>query len=187
MLAAVENIFPPVPADTAVAIGALVSSRGVVSAPAVFLITWLANVLSAAGVYLAARRLGRPFFQGSLGRRLLRPHALSRLERLYAEHGVWGIFLSRFVPGVRALVPPFAGVAGLGAVAALGPTAAASAIWYGSLTFLVARFANQIGDVVKLVDRFNIWALVIAAGLVLLVASVAAVRRTGGKAGGQNP
>ncbi|MBI4421783.1 MAG: DedA family protein [Gemmatimonadetes bacterium] len=177
VLAAVENVFPPVPADTAVAIGAFASTGGGVSAPVVFIITWVANVASAAGVYLAARRLGRPFFQSRLGQRLMRPRALSRLERIYAEHGTWGIFLSRFIPGVRAVVPPFAGVAGLGALRTLVPAALASGIWYGLLVYLVSRFAGEISNVVRWVDRLNVWALGIALGIAAALIVVFLVRR----------
>ena len=50
----------------------------------------------------------------------MRPEVLAALEEAYARWGTAGIFLSRFLPGLRAAVPPFAGVAGLSAVRALG-------------------------------------------------------------------
>jgi len=68
VLAGVENVFPPVPADTAVAIGAFLSAGGRISAQAVFAVTWIANVVGAIMVYAAGRTIGRPFFQGRLGR-----------------------------------------------------------------------------------------------------------------------
>jgi hypothetical protein len=40
VLAALENIIPPVPADTAVALGAFLAGRGTLNAWAVFGITW---------------------------------------------------------------------------------------------------------------------------------------------------
>jgi len=174
-LSAVENVFPPIPADTAVGIGAFLSHRGTVSALAVFGITWVSNVTAASAVYLAGRVLGRPFFTGRLGRHLLRPDRLERIERLYHDHGAWGIFLSRFVPGVRAVVPPFAGVAGLGAFRAIMPMALASGIWYGLLTALVASAAGQIEDVVRLVAGLN-WTL-FGATLIAAAAVAVAVRR----------
>jgi membrane protein DedA with SNARE-associated domain len=126
-----------------------------VSATAIFGVTLVSNVAAATAVYVAGRVLGRPFFAGRLGRRLLRPDRLQRIERLYREHGTWGIFLSRFVPGVRAVVPPFAGIAGLRAFRAIAPMALASAIWYAILTAVVAGAAGQIEDAVRLVGRLN--------------------------------
>lgn len=173
ILAGIENIFPPVPADTAVALGAFLSHGGSVSALTVFFVTWSANVASASAVYVAARTLGRRFFQGRLGRRLMHPARLAWLERSYRRYGVWGVFLSRFVPGVRAVVPPFAGIAELGAVRALLPVALASAIWYGTLTYLVARLARQLTDVALLLDRVNRVALIGA--LMMAVGALGAV------------
>ena len=61
------------------------------------------------------------------------PEAIAALEKAYARHGVLGIFVSRFLPGVRAAVTPFAGVVGMAPARALVPAAAASAIWYALL------------------------------------------------------
>ncbi len=166
ILAAVENVFPPVPADTAVALGAFLSQGGTVSAGMVFGVTLTANLFSAAAVYVAARTLGRRFFEGRIGRRLLNPSALVRLEDLYRRHGTWGIFLSRFVPGVRAVVPPFAGIARLGAARALIPAGIASGIWYGTLTLVVVVVARGLSDVVRLVAGANRVALIAAGALV---------------------
>jgi len=176
LLAAVENIFPPVPADTAVAIGAFISGSGRVWAPAIFLLTWVANVAGAAGMYFAARRLGRRFKDAGVGRRLLNPDSLARIQALYASYGTWGIFLSRFIPAARAVVPPFAGIAGLSAPRALIPMAIASGLWYGALTFLVARYVNEIHDVVRFVDRLSTWTLA-GAGMVALVIVVIVLAR----------
>ena len=63
--------MPPVPADTAVALGALLAGRGVLDAWTVFGVTWGANVTSASAVYWLARRYGPAFFRGRTGRRLL--------------------------------------------------------------------------------------------------------------------
>jgi membrane protein DedA with SNARE-associated domain len=163
-LAAVENVFPPVPADTAVAVGAFLSQYGTVALGAVFLVTWGSNVSAAATVYWAGRTFGRQFFTGRLGRRLLHPRHLERMEQLYRRYGAWGIFLSRFVPGVRAVVPPFAGVARLGMVKALLPLALASGIWYGLLTWLVGKTARRIEEAARIVADLN-WILLGAAVL----------------------
>ena len=175
-VAAAENIFPPLPADTAIALGAFLSQYGTVSAVAVFGITWTANVAGATAVYVAGRMLGRPFFAGRLGRRLLKPRALSRLEELYDRHGEWGIFLSRFVPGVRAVVPVFAGVARLSSPRALVPVVIASAIWYGTLTIVVVQLAGSLEDVVLLLDRVNLVALLVVLVLVAVIGTMVYVR-----------
>lgn len=168
-LAAVENIFPPVPADTAVALGAFLAGRGTLNAWAVFGLTWGANVGTAAAVYGLARRYGRGFFQGRLGRRLLPEVVLARIEREYHRHGTYGIFLSRLLPVWRAVVPPFAGIAGLPAPRTLLPLALASGLWYGALTFFVATLGTNLEVVLAFLRRVNlVLSAVAVAALIIL-------------------
>jgi membrane protein DedA with SNARE-associated domain len=134
-LSAVENIFPPVPADVAVVLGAFLARQGTVSAPLLGALCWFANTASAAGMYFYARAHGRRFFAHGWRRKLMPPEAIKALETAYRKHGMYGIFISRFLPGVRAAVTPFAGVAGMSPARALIPAAMASAIWYA---FLIA-------------------------------------------------
>jgi membrane protein DedA with SNARE-associated domain len=162
LLAAVENILPPVPADTAVALGAFLAGRGVLDPWAVFAVTWCGNVGSAGLVYYAGRRFGRAFFRGRLGRRLLSERVLEHIETSYARHGTWGIFFSRLLPVWRAVVPPFAGLAGVPAPRALFSIALASALWYGLLTFLVFRLGTSFDTVTRSLARVNVILGVIA-------------------------
>ena len=176
-LAAVENVFPPVPADTAVALGAfLAAAGGQISVWAVFGVTWVANLASAAGVYVGARTAGRAFFRTRLGRRLIRPEAMMRIERLYDRYGAWGIFFSRFIPAARAVVPPFAGLAGLDAIRALVPMAMASAIWYGAIAWIAATVIQHIEDVHAFVTGLQHVGLLVA-GVIVVGVVIIVVRR----------
>jgi membrane protein DedA with SNARE-associated domain len=154
-LSALENVFPPVPADTAVALGAFLARRGEVSVVPLAALCWLANVGSAAGTYVLARRHGRAFFRDGWGRKIMPPQVLAALEEAYERWGVAGIFLSRFLPGLRAAVTPFAGVAGLPPARALVPAATASAIWYAFLAFAGYELAQNWDAVKSLVGSTN--------------------------------
>lgn len=155
VLSAVENVFPPVPADVAVALGAFLAQRGEVSAPLLGLLCWMANTGSSAWMYFLARRHGESFFREGWGRRLLRPEAMRALHDAYERHGVLGIFLSRFLPGVRAAVTPFAGVVGMPPLRALVPAASASAIWYALIIAAGSALGLSWSAVKALVDRAN--------------------------------
>ena len=95
MLAALENVFPPVPADVAVALGAFLSGRGVMNAWLVFGLACSANVASATAVYTLARRHGAIVFRGFLGRYVFTPAIVANIAAQYRRHGGYGIFLSR--------------------------------------------------------------------------------------------
>jgi membrane protein DedA with SNARE-associated domain len=169
-LAAVENVFPPVPADSAVALGAFLAGRGIMDPWMIFGLTWTANVSSGAAVYALARRHGRALFQGVLGRRLFSDATIARIEEQYQRHGTWGIFLSRLLPVWRGLVMPFAGIARVPAWRALLPLAAASALYYGALTFLITTLGTNLEDVLRVVGRVNTVLAVLAAALLLAAA-----------------
>jgi membrane protein DedA with SNARE-associated domain/uncharacterized tellurite resistance protein B-like protein len=167
----VENVIPPVPSDAAVALGAFLSQRGLTTPIGVFLVTWSANLLGAAAVYVSARHYGRRLFATETGRRLLAPRSLALIEREYLRFGTLGIFLSRFLPGVRAVVPPFAGLVGLGAVRTLVPMGVASAIWYGGITLLGSLIGSEWERIQRIISNINrtlgiLAVLLIAAGAV---------------------
>jgi membrane protein DedA with SNARE-associated domain/uncharacterized tellurite resistance protein B-like protein len=143
LLAAIENVIPPVPSDAAVALGAFLTQRGLTTPIGVFVVTWVANLAGAAGVYFVARRYGRRLFATRTGRRLLAPRSLAIIERGYLRFGVVGIFVSRFLPGIRAVVPPFAGLVGLSPVRTFVPMALASGIWYGGLIVVATLIGSN--------------------------------------------
>jgi membrane protein DedA with SNARE-associated domain len=175
-LAAVENVFPPVPADMAVALGAFLAGRDIMDAWLVFGVTWTANVGSGAAVYALARRHGRALFQGVLGRRLFSDAIIARISEQYERHGSWGIFLSRLLPVWRGLVMPFAGIARVPPWRALVPLAAASGLYYGALTFLITTLGTNLEDVLRLVGRVNAVLALVAVAL-LLAAAIWILRR----------
>ena len=134
--AALENVIPAIPADTFVALGGLLSGVGTLSARGVFLATWLCNVASALVMYRLGYRHGRMVFETRVGRFLLKPHQLERMAGFYARWGPAAIFLTRFLPGLRSIVPVFAGITRQRWLPVAVPLALASAIWYGALVFL---------------------------------------------------
>jgi membrane-associated protein len=167
--AALENIVPPVPADTFVVVGGLLATQGRVRLLGVFLATWSGNVASALAVYAAWMRYGPEFFRGGLGRYLLKPRQIERLAEFYGRWGVWAIFLSRFLPGFRAIVPVFAGVTRQRFLAVAIPIAAASAIWYGLLTWLGGVTGRNLDTILGWLGGLNRTLLIVA---LLLAAAV---------------
>ena len=131
--------MPPVPSDAAVALGAFLSHRGV---------TTSARGLPRHLGRQPARRRGRvlrgppvrpPAVRLADGPAPARaPLARRSSSASTSGFGTVGIFISRFLPGIRAVVPPFAGLVGLGAVRTFVPMGLASAIWYGGITILGA-------------------------------------------------
>ncbi len=137
------------------ALGAFLAGRGTLNLWAVFGVTWVGNVASAGLVYGVARRYGRAFFEGRLGRRLLPEPVLAQVTRAYQRHGAYAIFLSRLLPVWRGIVPPFAGIAGVGAARTLVPLALASALWYGAFIYLTATLGSNLEAVLAALGHVN--------------------------------
>ncbi|HYW07053.1 MAG TPA: DedA family protein [Longimicrobium sp.] len=166
--AALENVFPPVPADMVALFGGFLAGRGAANAWIAFLVVWGANVGTALLMYAVGRRYGVTFFSGRVGRMLLQPAQMARLAALYEKRGAGVIFVSRFLPGFRAVVPIFAGTSGLGLARTAIPIAAASALWYGLIVYLGATAGDRWEEIRRTVESSGRW-LAIAAGVLVLI------------------
>lgn len=165
--AAVENVVPPIPADTFVLLGAFLAAAGRANPWIVFLLTWFCNVAAALGVYALAWRFGESFFQTRVGHFLLNPRQLHQIGGFYDRWGVGAIFVSRFLPAFRAMVPVFAGVTRASPWKVAPPLAVASALWYGTLVWLGAYAGRNFSAILHFFERAST-ILGLVAGVLLL-------------------
>ncbi len=166
--AALENIVPAVPADTFVLLGAFLSAlRDSISVAWVFAATWVCNVATAMVTYRLGYRHGASFFEEGWGRRVLHPGQMERMRGFYERWGTPAIFLTRFLPGLRAVVPVFAGVSHQPFLRVLLPLATASGIWYGALVWGGVTAGRNLERVRALLGEVNV-VLLAAAGAVVL-------------------
>ncbi|HEX2206730.1 MAG TPA: DedA family protein [Longimicrobium sp.] len=168
VMAGLENIFPPVPADVVALTGGFLAGRGVTDPILSFLVVWLCNVGTALLTYWVGRRYGTSFFRGRVGRMILQPGQMARLARLYQAHGGKVIFFSRYLPGFRAVVPVFAGTTGMTFPRAALPIALASGLWYGLIVYLGATAGRNWEKIRAAVESSGRW-LGIAALVLFLV------------------
>ncbi len=180
--AALENIFPPIPADTFVLLGAFLAATGRAEAGTVFLVTWLSNTSTALLVYWAGHRYGRSFFQVGMGRRLLNATQLERLGRFYQRWGLPAIFFARFLPGLRAMVPVFAGVTHQRFLVVAFPVFVASGIWYGGLVWLGSTAGQNLPAISQWVAGTN-RALLALAAVIFVGVGVLWLKSRGGREG----
>ncbi len=166
--AAVENVVPLIPADTFVLLGGFLAARGSASEGVVFLVTWTSNVLSALAVYAAAYFYGESFFKTRLGRYVLDPKQVGIVRRFYRRWGAAAIFYTRFLPGLRAIAPVFAGVIRQRPISVVFPLVLASGIWYGALVWVGAFAGRNVDQLLRMQDRLN-WALASVAGVIVVL------------------
>jgi membrane protein DedA with SNARE-associated domain len=180
LLSALENVFPPVPADVAAALGAFWAVRAGVSPALVGALCFLANQASAVGVYVWVRQRGDAVRQSREFHLLLPPEIQPAVRRYFDRFGGLGIFLSRFLPGLRAGVLPFAALNHVSPLRALLPAGVASLLWYAALTVAGSALGLAYDDVKTKVARVT--AALGTVGIVIATAAVLVLWRTARRA-----
>lgn len=172
--AAAENVFPPLPSDVVVAFAAFLAAQGRGSAVGAFTAVLLGNVAGAMFMYRVGATIG--------AERVLRRFGASgeqeaKLRGWYARYGVFAIALSRFLPGVRAIVPPVAGALRVGAVRAAVAMAIPSGLWYAAITYLAFTAGGNFDALKARIATGQRWIGIAAAAVVGVLLAVWLVRR----------
>lgn len=177
-LSAFENFFPPFPSDAVIAFGSFLAARSHGSPFVVLVLGWFGNVAGATATYILGRRYGGKAFLRRI-EKYAGPTAEDRIRTLYKKYGFAGLFVSRFLPGVRAIVPPFAGAIKLPAFGVILSIASASAVWFGLITFLAFRAGDNWDLLQRYLVRSGKVAGGLAIGVVLLVVAIWLWKRRG--------
>jgi len=180
LFSALENVFPPVPADVAAALGAFWAIRAGISPVLVGVLCFLGNQASAIGVYFWARSRGEAVLQSREFQLLLPPEIQPAVLRYVDRFGGLGIFLSRFLPGLRAGVLPFAAIHGVSPLRALVPAALASLLWYTGLTIAGSALGLAYDEVKTTVARVT--GALGTAGVIIALVLIVLLWRAGKRA-----
>ncbi|MCU0650087.1 MAG: DedA family protein [Gemmatimonadaceae bacterium] len=152
LAAAAENLFPPLPADTVVAVGAFVAARGAGSWWGSLLATLVGNIAGAGVLYRLGWRYGRGWLVAR-AERFGGERVLARVQSWHGRFGLPAIALTRFLPALRAVVPPLAGALHLRPVTTLTAMTLASAAWYGLITWCAFQAGANLEEFLAVVQR----------------------------------
>ena len=103
--------------------------------------------------------------------------AEQRLMALYGKYGLPALFISRFLPAVRAVVPPFAGAMKLPRIPVAIAVGAASGIWFAFITFIAFRAGEDWEALYATIMRSGRFIAIVAAALVAIVAVAILISR----------
>jgi len=173
---ALENIFPPFPSDVVAGFAIFLAAHKGGSFWTAALVTWACNVAGAMAMYGVGRRYGSLAFFKKLPR-FGGADAAQHLQSMHARYGVWALFVSRFLPGVRALVPPFAGAMHLPVWHVGLAIGAASGVWYALLSYLAYQAGERWDLLLRLINHSTKWAAIIALVIAVVWGIVWFVRR----------
>lgn len=141
-IAFIEGLFPPMPADVVVALMSFLAARRGANLYATIAVIVIGMSIGSSVVYWLARRYGAAWMHAKLSRMGV-DTAERRLEALYGRYGLAALFVGRFVPGLRMLVPPVAGMLRVPYVTTIVLITLASLAWYGLIAVLAFRVGSD--------------------------------------------
>jgi membrane protein DedA with SNARE-associated domain len=107
------NIGVPVPENSVLWIAGYFVWKGRLSLPLVLMVGIVAAVVGDNLGYWLGRRYGQLVVDRFSRTVRLSPPRLERMRRFVQRYGPWGVFLARFVTGLRFMAGPLAGSVGL--------------------------------------------------------------------------
>ncbi|MBI1809580.1 MAG: DedA family protein [Gemmatimonadetes bacterium] len=152
-MAFIEGIFPPVPADVVVALGSFLAARRGANYYVTASSIVIGSVAGAMVVYAIARRYGAEWLHAKLKKAGV-DNLEQRLEVMYSRYGLTALFVSRFLPGLRAVTPPMSGATRVPPVRTALVFLAASAIWYGAIAWIAFRVGDDWEGMQRAVRHF---------------------------------
>ena len=167
LVAAIENFLPPIPADVIVAFGSFLAARTNRSPIPTIIAVVVGNVGGALAMLALGRRFGAAWIHRHL-KRVMGDRAEQRVQHWYNRYGLPALFLSRFLPGVRAVVPPLAGAIRVPLAGAIAAIAIASTIWYAALALIAYRLGAQWEHIMDAIKRFQTVAAIVAGASVVV-------------------
>jgi membrane protein DedA with SNARE-associated domain len=168
-----EGCGLPLPGETVLLAGGFFARQGALSLKWLIPLAFCAAVAGDNTGYWIGRRGGRAFVVRH-GRWVgLTPKRLESVDSFFARHGAKTIVAARFLSGVRAFAPLFAGLSGIPWRRFAAFNAAACLLWSLAIGLLGYGFGESWGRAEHVIGRAGLSVLVVAAGLILL----AVVRR----------
>jgi membrane protein DedA with SNARE-associated domain len=166
-----ESFFPPWPTDLIVLYAGFLAGRGQLDPGLVLVAAIVGTQIGVMAIFGLVRQLGPALLAGRLGR-VLYADRLGQLERWFHRYGAPAVAASRFVPGIRALVMPAAGLARFSAWKVLWWAGLSVVVWNALVVGLGVLTGTHLGWARQVLVGYNAVALGIVAAGLLVVAFV---------------
>jgi membrane protein DedA with SNARE-associated domain len=182
----VEQVGVPIPAFAVLVVAGALAVNGTISVPLVFVIAVLAAVAGDLLWFQLGRRFGTRVLLALCGFASSPERCAGDRETLFARFGLKSLLVTRFFPGLAALAPSAAGMAGYRRRHFAAFDAAGAMIWAGTALVLGVVFHREVDQVIGLLRGAGLHAAAVAGVLALAVVAMfawrmrARIRRAGG-------
>jgi membrane protein DedA with SNARE-associated domain len=113
VLVVLGNIGVPVPEEAVMVLAGLLIWEKKLWFPAVLIVGFFAAVVGDNFGYWAGRRYGRALVECYGQRLFITSERLDWMQRFVNRYGLFGVFLARFIPGLRFMAGPLTGIASM--------------------------------------------------------------------------
>jgi membrane protein DedA with SNARE-associated domain len=182
----VEQVGVPIPAFAVLVVAGALAVNGAMSVPLVFVIAVLAAVAGDFLWFQLGRRFGTRVLLALCGLASSPGQCAGDRETLFTRFGLKSLLVTRFFPGLAALAPSAAGMAGYRRRHFAAFDAAGAMIWAGTALVLGVVFHREVDQVIGLLRDAGLHAAAAAGVLALAVVVALAwrmrarIRRAGG-------
>lgn len=159
-----ENIFPPMPGDTFVVLGAFLVGRGQLHFLPAYLAATSGSVTGFMMLFFIGKKWGRKLFIGRNGKIFSEKH-LVQVEKMIDQYGYWVIGFNRFLSGFRSVVSFGAGIGRMQSVYVFLLALLSCFLWNG----LIMGMGILVGENWTLILRHYQWAVFIILLLLVLI------------------
>jgi membrane protein DedA with SNARE-associated domain len=108
---------------------------------------------------------------------LAKDSCVGRSERLFARHGLTGVFAAKFLPGLGAVMPPLAGAFGVSAGRFLLFDGLGSLLYASVYVLTGLAFSDQVEQMLAVLGRLGLGALGLVVAMVAGYAGFKYIRR----------
>ncbi|HVR07065.1 MAG TPA: VTT domain-containing protein [Thermoanaerobaculia bacterium] len=166
-----EGCGVPLPGETVLLAGGFFARQGSLSLGWVLAAAFLAAVAGDNTGYWIGRRGGRGLVERHGRWVALTPGRLESIEAFFNRHGAKTILIARFLSGVRAIAPLFAGISRIPWRRFAAVDAAACLLWATAVGLVGYAFGESFSRIEHWIGRAGLSLLALAAGLLLLRAA----------------
>ena len=179
LVVGVESVGVPLPGETVLIGAALLAGQGVVSPVTVAVCAALSAAIGDTVGYLLGRRFGDRLFAWAAEKspKHLGPDKFAAARTLMEKHGMWAVFLGRFVALLRILSGPLAGSLGMPYRRFALANWTGAALWAGATTAVVVALGAAAEQLLSRISTGGLVAIAVVAVAAVVVLRVRSGRR----------
>lgn len=168
----VEQVGVPIPAFAVLVVAGGLAASGTISAPLVFVLAVLGAIAGDLLWFQLGRRYGARVLLALCGLRSSPERCAEDRDTLFARFGLKSLLVTRFVPGLAALAPSLAGVAGYRRRHFAAFDAMGAALWAGTALALGVLFHREIDQLLGMMQSAGAQVAAVIGVIVLAVLAV---------------